>query len=265
MAGPRRGPNGGQIYIDGFTGGNLPPKVFHPRSPHQLESHVAGDTIGRASDESRSSPSPARDVLRGQAFFQYNKEALNSRSPLLSRRKRPPYQNRFYRREPHRSDQEAEGFVRVRRRTPRDPRKRVHPGDHARQQSEPADCQPGDRDAADRAPRSARALDYTINANNTLIVRYQNVQVELDKEGVGSFNLASTAYNQNDLGEHTAGHRDSRAESQDASTKRGFSIFARTLPISGDNSVPGADRAWRFHGRRAADRQFGQHDESTRS
>src|ERR1041385_6283030 len=27
MAGPGAGPNGGQIYIDGFTGGNMPPKA----------------------------------------------------------------------------------------------------------------------------------------------------------------------------------------------------------------------------------------------
>ena len=26
LAGPSAGPNGGQIYIDGFTGGRLPPK-----------------------------------------------------------------------------------------------------------------------------------------------------------------------------------------------------------------------------------------------
>ena len=26
LAGPSAGPNGGQIYIDGFTGGQLPPK-----------------------------------------------------------------------------------------------------------------------------------------------------------------------------------------------------------------------------------------------
>src|SRR6202000_2542976 len=27
LAGPSAGPNGGQIYIDGFTGGTLPPKA----------------------------------------------------------------------------------------------------------------------------------------------------------------------------------------------------------------------------------------------
>ena len=26
LAGPSAGPNGGQVYIDGFTGGQLPPK-----------------------------------------------------------------------------------------------------------------------------------------------------------------------------------------------------------------------------------------------
>ena len=37
LAGPSAGPNGGQIYIDGFTGGNLPPKESHSRDSHQSE------------------------------------------------------------------------------------------------------------------------------------------------------------------------------------------------------------------------------------
>jgi hypothetical protein len=39
---------------------------------------------------------PGSDKIRGQAFMQYNKEALNSRSPLLDQSKRPPYQQQFY-------------------------------------------------------------------------------------------------------------------------------------------------------------------------
>ena len=39
-------------------------------------------------------------------------------------------------------------------------------------------------------------LDYSINTNNTLTVRYQNTRVEMDKEGVGGFSLADQAYNQ---------------------------------------------------------------------
>jgi len=95
MAGPSGGPNGGQIYIDGFTGGNLPPKssireVRINSNPMSPENDHPG--FGRVEIFTK----PGSDVLRGQAFFQYNKEALNSRSPLLEQSKRPPYQNRFY-------------------------------------------------------------------------------------------------------------------------------------------------------------------------
>ena len=41
LAGPSAGPNGGQIYIDGFTGGTLP-QVSHSRNPHQPEPVFSG-------------------------------------------------------------------------------------------------------------------------------------------------------------------------------------------------------------------------------
>ena len=34
LAGPSPGPNGGQMYIDGFTAGELPPKSGDSRNPH---------------------------------------------------------------------------------------------------------------------------------------------------------------------------------------------------------------------------------------
>ena len=33
-------------------------------------------------------------------------------------------------------------------------------------------------------------FDYAINATNTLTLRYQDTRIELDKQGVGGFNLA---------------------------------------------------------------------------
>src|SRR5260370_24693215 len=95
MAGPSGGPNGGQIYIDGFTGGNLPSKssireVRINSSPLSPEYDKPG--FGRVEIFTK----PGSDKFRGQAFYQYNKEALNSRSPLLTQAKRPPYQQRFY-------------------------------------------------------------------------------------------------------------------------------------------------------------------------
>ncbi len=38
LAGPAAGPNGGEIYIDGFSGGQLAAKILHPRNSHQPES-----------------------------------------------------------------------------------------------------------------------------------------------------------------------------------------------------------------------------------
>src|SRR5438128_4527559 len=95
MAGPASGPNGGQIYIDGFGGRSLPAKssireVRINSNPLSPEYDKPG--FGRVEIFTK----PGTDTLRGQAFMQYNKEALNSRSPLLAQSKRPPYQQRFY-------------------------------------------------------------------------------------------------------------------------------------------------------------------------
>ena len=45
-------------------------------------------------------------------------------------------------------------------------------------------------------------LDYAINRKNSLTVRYQELRIGLDNQGVGDFNLASRAYNERQT-EHT--------------------------------------------------------------
>ena len=45
-------------------------------------------------------------------------------------------------------------------------------------------------------------LDYALNRKNTLMVRYQELRIELDNQGIGDFNLASRAYNEPQT-EHT--------------------------------------------------------------
>ena len=95
MAGPGAGPNGGQIYIDGFTGGNLPNKssireVRINSNPFSPEYERPG--FGRIEIFTR----PGTDVVHGQFFGQYNKEALNSRNPLLTSAKRPQYRQDMF-------------------------------------------------------------------------------------------------------------------------------------------------------------------------
>src|SRR5438477_2604162 len=94
MAGPSAGPNGGQIYIDGFTGGQLPAKnsIREVRiNSNPLSPEYDRPGFGRVEIFTK----PGTDTIHGQGFFQYNKEFLNSRNPLLQQSTRPPYQQRM--------------------------------------------------------------------------------------------------------------------------------------------------------------------------
>lgn len=100
LAGPSAGPNGGQIYIDGFTGGRLPPKesireIRINQNPFSAEFDRLG--FGRVEILTR----PGTDRFRGQSFFNFGDESLNSRNPFVINRsaietKRPSYQQRRY-------------------------------------------------------------------------------------------------------------------------------------------------------------------------
>ena len=81
LAGGAAGPNGGQIYIDGFEGGNLPPKesireIRINQNPFSAEYERLG--FGRIEILTK----PGSDKFRGQAFFNFNDSALNSRNPF---------------------------------------------------------------------------------------------------------------------------------------------------------------------------------------
>lgn len=93
LAGPSAGPNGGQIYIDGFTGGRMPPKesireVRINQNPFAAENDQPSG--GRVDVFTK----PGTDKLRGSAFFNFNDESLNSRNPFAGNR--APFQFRQY-------------------------------------------------------------------------------------------------------------------------------------------------------------------------
>ena len=93
LAGPSAGPNGGQIFIDGFSGGRLPPRsaireIRVNSNPFSAEYDRLG--MGRIEILTR----PGSDRFRGQASFNFNDDALNSRNPFAP--DRPPHQSRQY-------------------------------------------------------------------------------------------------------------------------------------------------------------------------
>jgi hypothetical protein len=83
LAGPSAGPNGGQIYIDGFTGGTLPPKsaireIRINQNPFSAEFERLG--YGRIEILTK----PGTDVLHGRAYVQGNDSSLNTKNPFAA-------------------------------------------------------------------------------------------------------------------------------------------------------------------------------------
>jgi hypothetical protein len=83
LAGPSAGPNGGQIYIDGFTGGTLPPKsaireIRINSNPYSAEF----DRIGYGRIEILTKP--GTDALHGRAFLQGNDSSFNTDNPFVA-------------------------------------------------------------------------------------------------------------------------------------------------------------------------------------
>jgi Carboxypeptidase regulatory-like domain len=93
LAGPSAGPNGGQMYIDGFTGGRLPPKESI-REIRINQNPFAAENDQPAGGRIDILTKPGTDKLRGQAFFNFNDESLNSRNPFAPNR--APFQVRQY-------------------------------------------------------------------------------------------------------------------------------------------------------------------------
>ena len=93
LAGPAAGPNGGQIYIDGFSGGRLPPlasirEIRINANPFSAEYDRPG--LGRIEIFTK----PGTDRFRGQASFNFNNQDFNSRNPFAPTR--APYLSRQY-------------------------------------------------------------------------------------------------------------------------------------------------------------------------
>src|SRR5579863_7804468 len=93
LAGPGAGPNGGQIYIDGFSGGQLPPKesireIRINQNPFSAEYDRLG--FGRIEILTK----PGTDKLRGAVSFNDSDGVLNSRNPFSDIK--PDYSSRMW-------------------------------------------------------------------------------------------------------------------------------------------------------------------------
>lgn len=192
MAGPGGGPNGGQIYVDGFTGGNMPPKssireVRINSNPYSTEYDKPG--FGRIEIFTK----PGSDKIRGQIFFQYNDQYLNSRNPLLTSSTRAPYGNKiegFNVSGPVKANKASFSFDFERR--------DITENAFVDATTLSPSLTPQSVNQSIVTPQTrtnfSPRLDYTIDPKNTLVVRYQYTNIALNDTGVGGFNLASQGY-----------------------------------------------------------------------
>ena len=190
LAGPSAGPNGGEVYVDGFSGGQLPPKssireIRINQNPFSAEYDKLG--YGRIEIFTK----PGTDHFHGQVSFTNSNSVLNTRNPFASTKpdyntdmvmgnfggpisKKSSFQVNFERRDI--GDQSIinalgldNNFVSVSlSQTLANPSVRTHTG---------------------------MRLDFQLGANDTVVARYQFLDQSEQNAGIGQLSLSSQAFN----------------------------------------------------------------------
>src|SRR5205085_12069900 len=95
LAGPSAGPSGGQIYIEGFTAGQLPPKAsIREIRINQNPFSSEYDKLGYGRIEILTKP--GTDRLHGQFWVMGNTTAFNSKNPFEGAGRPPSYDSTQY-------------------------------------------------------------------------------------------------------------------------------------------------------------------------
>jgi hypothetical protein len=195
LAGPSAGPNGGQIYIDGFTAGQLPPKAsIREIRINQNPFSAEYDKLGYGRIEIFTKP--GTDKFHGQLFLTGNTAGFNSRNPfeVTPPGMQPPgYEStQFSGSIGGPLTKKASFFFNFERRDINDlsivSAKILDPSFNVVNFS---DAVANPRVRMNVGPR----FDYQVSKNNTLTVRYQYEHNRQDNNGIGLFNLPSTGYN----------------------------------------------------------------------
>jgi hypothetical protein len=211
LAGPSAGPNGGQLYIDGFTAGQLPPKssireIRINQNPFSAEYDKLG--YGRIEVFTK----PGTDKFHGQLSVVGNSSGLNTRNPFLGDAAQEPYDSVIYMGNfggP--LNKKTSFFLDVQRRNI----------DEIAVVDAPAldlnESIPNPRTRTNIAPR----IDYQISTSNTLTARYQYYRDTWENDGVGGSVLPEAGYDTTST-EHTVQITDTQVLSAKAINETRF-------------------------------------------
>ena len=190
LAGPAAGPNGGEIYIDGFTGGQLPPKSsIRELRINQNPFSAEYDKLGYGRIEILTKP--GTDKLHGMLLVNGNDSAFNSLNTFVS--SEPAYYSTFllgnvsgsfssrtsWFFSGFRRDKQANSIINAQLLTTDG------------QTYDYIQAVPNPQTRLDLSPR----LDVQLTKNNTLTVRYMYDRQDDTNDGVSQFALESQAYN----------------------------------------------------------------------
>jgi hypothetical protein len=210
LAGPAAGPSGGQIYIDGFTGGQLPPKsairaIIINQNPFSAQYDTPG--YGRVEILTK----PGTDKLHGQIFVNGSASAFNTANPFVVNE--PPYHTLQYDGNVSGAlGKKASFFIDFDRRNIQN---NSIVNANVPYVPDPATCGPASGDIVESAgtlcsvavpyPQTrtnvSPRIDYQLTSNQTLTVRYSYWQDTRNNSGLGGnpFVLPSQAFNSNEV------------------------------------------------------------------
>ena len=218
LAGPAAGPNGGQIYVDGFTGGQLPPKSsIREIRINQNPFSAQYDKLGYGRVEVFTKP--GTDKFHGNFSIQGNDKPFNTSNPFLgATNDQPDYHTIFMLGSISGPLTHSTSFTVGGSHRNIDNNSIVNPsGYYAKSATDTTPCQPGDLTCTYFAsfPEAARAvfhpqtrsdisprIDLALGDKNTLTVRYQYNVTGAQNSGISNTNLPTVGYNTEST-EHT--------------------------------------------------------------
>ena len=232
LAGPSAGPQGGQIFVDGFSGARLPPKdsireIRINSDPFSAQYDRLG--FGRIQIFTK----PGSDKWRGSLSFGFSDETLNSRNPFAVNK--PPYQSRQF-------SGSLSGPMGKKASLSFDVQQREIDGNAVINATVlDAALEPVGFSQAVVTPQERTTLgpriDYQLSEKVTLTGRYRYFRNNLDNTGLGGFSLPAVAYDTVSEG-HTVQLSGNATISARTVNETRFQFRDNESGQNGDNTLP---------------------------
>jgi len=243
LAGPSAGPNGGSIFIDGFSGGELPPKdsireIRINQNPFSPEYDKLG--YGRIEIFTK----PGTDKFHGSAYYNFGDQVWNSRNPYAAQ-KAPFLLKEYGGNVSGPINKRASFFLDVRHDS-------VDNGSIINAVTlDPQTLVPNPFTNVFASPQHrvmvSPRIDYQISQNNTLSVRYRWSSMNIDDAGIGAFNLISRGYNTQSI-HHTVQITETAVLSTNVINESRFQYFRDGTENVSSSLTPGIQVLGSFNG-----------------